>query len=249
MIKFTRIHASDEEYDKKQWYKTKQVLTTLSSVKHPNIVEVFEIGEIDITDSNYQQLLDMINWNEVDSKPEASYNQHNSPLSIPYVIMEYIEGHDMVEQHANSEQALELLTDLMSALSVFAKYNICHGDMNFQNVIYNTKTGRYVVIDFDYSEITNTSKYRADIDVVNENLPDVLLYPQDYDKQLLPDTGNLNSGGVVIAGYCNHALLTNGKRSLNHYIMILSTLLGSRPLVLSLEFDQTSRWQNGVELL
>jgi len=154
VLKFTRIVTLDVAQDKEQWYKTKQVLTTLSSIKHPNIVEVYEVGEVDITDSNYQRFLDMINWNEVKSEPEPYYNQHDSSSGIPYVIMQYIEGHDMIKQHTNSEQALELITDLMSALSVFAKYNIRHGDMKFQNVIYNTKTGRYVVIDFDFSEIT-----------------------------------------------------------------------------------------------
>ena len=52
--------------------------------------------------------------------------------------------------------------------------------MNFQNVIYNVKTGKYTVIDFDYSIITDLISYESDIDVMNGNLRDGILFLQDH---------------------------------------------------------------------
>ena len=235
VIKFTLIH----QYAIDQIVSTKKVLNILRGVHHPNIVRIYEIGTIYTTDNNYDQINTLI-------------GDDDKHLDIAYVIMEYIEGSTM-NNHLEPDQLQPLMFDVMSALKTFDRYNIRHGDMNFQNVIYNIKTNKYVVIDFDFSSIITKPQedayFETDIDFVNDNMNRYIFYPEDdsmitddddeYIKFMLPNTSLMNK-------YCNYASSTK-RKPLDHYISILSILLGDEPVIINFENDVNEVWKYGIK--
>jgi len=244
-VKFTLIQDDDyrSEYEH-QWMQSKEVLTILIKIQHPNIVRIYEVGDIKVNSRDYKQIITMINSVDVE------YSHHSDNINIPYTVMDYIEGYNLNEKHIDDDQAFNILTDLMSALTVFNKYNIYHGDLSFHNVMYNTKTNKYVVIDFDYAEILNSTNYldyaTLDTKFVNDNLLFSIFYPQDsgysddnyvHHNYMLPDTTLINK-------YCNYAVETKGL-PLTHYITILSILMGERVIDIELEHEEIESWQYG----
>jgi len=216
---------------------SEQVLKVLTTVQHPNVIRVYEVGDIDVENKDYKYLLKILNHGE-----KRKDYIHASKFNIPYTVMEYVEGRDIDDIVVTHDQAVDIMTDLMSALKVFEKYNIIHHDMNFHNILYNTKTNKHVIIDFDYSEINNINTDISDISTVNLNLGINLhnTYSDNNAKIVLPSTTAINK-------YYLHYERGNGKSSLDHYIMVLSLLLGEQPLVLTLEHNVRETWQYGVK--
>jgi hypothetical protein len=156
--------------------------------------------------------------------------------------MDNIEGYNLNHPINDNVQALCIMTDLMSALRVFEKYNIHHNDMNFQNIMYNIKTNKYVVIDFDYSEINNDPNYVnndsiSDIETVNFNLQEFYGF--------IPE--NNTEGDIAIDRYHGYTESAKGGLSLGHYISMLSSFLGQQRLILTLEYNQEEHWQYGIK--
>jgi serine/threonine protein kinase len=251
VIKFTLIDYDDIS-GKDQLLATKRVLTILSKIKHPNIVRIYEIGDVKVNSSDYQQVLDIFNWNEEQSQPEQSDSSFHFGFDIPYVIMEYINGYDMSNRDLEPDKVPHLLTDLVSALRVFQNHNIRHGDMNFQNVIYNIDTNNYVVIDFDFSRIINLPQEQlyteTDMYFVNINIVAGLSYlkrstytDEKYSSYypMLPDTTLINK-------YCNYTIEATSL-PINHYVSVFSILMGAKPVILTLEHGQKEEWQYGIK--
>jgi len=246
-VKFTLVQDDDRPEDKLQRMQTREVLTVLTKVQHPSIVRIYEVGDIKVNNMYYEQIITMIN-NVV-----VEYSHHSNNFNIPYTVMEYIEGYNLHDKHITDDQAFHIITDLFSALTTFSNYNIFHGDLSFNNVMYNVKTNKYVVFDFDYSQIlnpTNNPNYiNPDIIFVNDGLSVGIFYPEDsgymddnniVHNYMLPDTTLINK-------YCNYAIETNNL-PLTHYITIFSILMGEKILDIELEHEEMEKWQYGKKL-
>jgi len=257
VIKFI-LFESLAEYNDPRILESRQVLTLLSTIVHPNIIKIYQIGEVNVDSSDYRTILNIVN-----SHGRGKHSYHSMKINIPYIVMEYIEGHEIGNALMELEQKLHFLQDTMSALRVLEKYNIIHCDINFQNILYDVILDRYVIIDFDYSRFvkprslssnSNNNNNINDIDFVNDSLYTNAFYPEKSYRfvngmiyiNMLPDDNIVNK-------YINHAtsmrasyVTGSSKLRLEHYITILSTLMGEQELVLTIEHDEEERWQYGV---
>jgi hypothetical protein len=111
-------------------------------------------------------------------------------------------------------------------------------------ILYTTlkQTNKYVVIDFDYAIFENDNT----LDVFNANWCMIycLYYPNKIENEfgqpfMLPDTSISNK-------YANYVVVQTLSQPLDHYINILSVLLGEKELRLTLEHGQKEKWQYGV---
>lgn len=99
-----------------------------ASLNHPNIVGVYDTGEQSIT------------------VPDGS------TVSIPYIVMEYVEGHTVHElltdgQPVPINEAVEITTGILKALAYSHKRGLVHRDIKPGNVML-TNDGKIKVMDF-----------------------------------------------------------------------------------------------------
>lgn len=99
-----------------------------ASLNHPNIVGVYDTGEQTVT------------------VPDGS------TISIPYIIMEYVEGHTVHElltdgQPVPINEAVEITTGILNALAYSHKRGLVHRDIKPGNVML-TNDGKIKVMDF-----------------------------------------------------------------------------------------------------
>lgn len=96
----------------------------LSELTHPNIVPILEYGNININGS-----------------------------SLPYMVMKYIDGQSIrrklkVQGSFSWEEASQVLEHISSALDYLYLNNFCHRDIKPDNIIYDTASGQWVLVDF-----------------------------------------------------------------------------------------------------
>lgn len=99
-----------------------------ASLNHPNIVGVYDTGEQPVT------------------VPDGS------TISIPYIVMEYVEGHTVHElltdgQPVPINEAVEITTGILNALAYSHKRGLVHRDIKPGNIML-TNDGKIKVMDF-----------------------------------------------------------------------------------------------------
>jgi serine/threonine-protein kinase len=101
-----------------------------ASLNHPAVVAVYDSGE----------------------EPVASSDTGQPSLAVPYIVMEYVEGHtlrDVIKrgQPLPWEEALRITSGVLAALAYSHRSNIVHRDIKPANVML-TPTGDVKVMDF-----------------------------------------------------------------------------------------------------
>ena len=99
-----------------------------AALNHPTIVAVYDSGEEELTDPN------------------------GSARSVPYIVMEYVEGHTVRELLGDGEavpipEAVEITTGVLDALEYSHRAGIVHRDIKPGNIML-TSTGAVKVMDF-----------------------------------------------------------------------------------------------------
>ncbi|MDO5746254.1 MAG: Stk1 family PASTA domain-containing Ser/Thr kinase [Actinomycetaceae bacterium] len=99
-----------------------------ASLNHPNIVAVYDTGE------------------ESETLPDGS------SISIPFIIMEYVEGHTVRQllsdgQPVPIDEAVEITTGVLNALEYSHSQGLVHRDIKPGNIML-TMTGKVKVMDF-----------------------------------------------------------------------------------------------------
>ena len=99
-----------------------------AALNHPTIVAVYDSGEEEITTPN------------------------GSTRSVPYIVMEYVEGHTVRELLGDGEavpipEAVEITTGVLDALEYSHRAGIVHRDIKPGNIML-TSTGAVKVMDF-----------------------------------------------------------------------------------------------------
>jgi len=225
-----------------------RIYSEVRKISHPNIVTVYDVGRISSIDNKYHSLLSLF-------KHDMYLYSLRGPLledtDIIYILMEYIEGYILEERSLTEDETLSLITDLFSALRVLHSHNIVHGDLTVYNIMYDQISTRYKLLDFGLSEFIRSRQHLID-EVIRANnviitcrfypLPIAGIEDDTVTSYVLPDSSAVNK-------YVDH--MNKNKRSdrtLDYCIIILSTLLGSRPLQLTLEDHHIETWQYGVEV-
>lgn len=226
----------------------------MKNIKHPNIVRIYVVDEIKPTDPIHQEILKLQKFDEY-----GNYEGYKiyTDVSIPYVIMEYIDGYSPTWPDISPEQCLLILVDLMSMVRVLQKYNLYHGDFQYHNVMYDTVSQRCKLIDLD------TVSYKKDTDVYDEvNDVDRTVIECLYNRETLVSDDILHDNGeyefrtiyppltddTALNKYINYVIREpNYHLPLDHYIRQLSMLLGSEKVAIALEGEQYEIWHYGVK--
>jgi len=121
-------------------------LEKLKSIDHENIVGIHQYGTIDTSNTSYLNCVKLLNTPQnrrdnilTDSIPD--YALRNGKCF--YTLMEYVDGHE-VRYISNS-----VSQDVKLAKRELEQHDITHDDIRESNILYNSKTGKYVLIDFD----------------------------------------------------------------------------------------------------
>lgn len=92
-------------------------------------------------------------------------------------IIEDLEGYDNLNRFrlANYIIKLDIVKSLIEALKIFHSYRIDHGDINFDNIMYNSTIKKLVLIDLDNSCYITDCKC---ISKINPNINETYLSPE-----------------------------------------------------------------------
>lgn len=109
-----------------------------ASLNHPNIVAVYDTGEEDVT------------------TPDGS------TVSVPYIVMEYVEGHTVRDLLAGGapvpiDEAVEIISGVLSALKYSHVHGLVHRDIKPGNIML-TNTGKIKVMDFGIARALTDSQ-------------------------------------------------------------------------------------------
>ena len=109
-----------------------------ASLNHPNIVGVYDTGEEDVT------------------TPDGSHVQ------VPYIVMEYVEGHSVRDLLAGGtpvpiDEAVEIISGVLSALEYSHAHGLVHRDIKPGNIML-TNTGKIKVMDFGIARALTDSQ-------------------------------------------------------------------------------------------
>lgn len=96
----------------------------LSELKHPNVVPILGYGDISIEGESY-----------------------------PYMAMKFIDGQSLRQKikaqgHLSWEEASKVLKDILEALNYLCEKKFCHRDIKPDNIIYDTKSQKWILVDF-----------------------------------------------------------------------------------------------------
>lgn len=109
-----------------------------ASLNHPNIVAVYDTGE------------------EVVTTPDGS------GVSVPYIVMEYVEGHTVKDLLADGtpvpiDEAVEIVSGVLSALEYSHSQSLVHRDIKPGNIMLTTD-GKVKVMDFGIARALTDSQ-------------------------------------------------------------------------------------------
>lgn len=109
-----------------------------ASLNHPNIVAVYDTGE------------------------ESTLLPDGSNVSVPYIVMEYVEGHTVKELLSDGtavpiDEAVEIASGILSALSYAHNARLVHRDIKPGNVML-TNDGKVKVMDFGIARALTDSQ-------------------------------------------------------------------------------------------
>lgn len=109
-----------------------------ASLNHPNIVAVYDTGE------------------------EETTTPDGSTVSIPYIVMEYVEGHTVRDLLAGGapvpiDEAVEIISGVLSALDYSHTHGLVHRDIKPGNIML-TNTGKIKVMDFGIARALTDSQ-------------------------------------------------------------------------------------------
>jgi serine/threonine protein kinase len=240
VVKFKLVYGNDNE-------SGEEVYRRLMSISHPNIVKVYEVGNVMPSTAIYDQVYKLINW-DFESGEESDINTVYG-RNIPFVISQHIDGYTIDNRVITN--VIPLIQNVFSAIKVFQKYLIVHDDLQPQNIMFNTQTSQYVIIDFDLSYFGTDNA--TDKEYFIETLETVLFYPNKKPHTFV-DSSTVNTSSntkeiksllllpdvTEINKFYNFAVLTPPNNTdLNIYITVLSALLGNYPFTLQLEEQQT----------
>ncbi len=109
-----------------------------ASLNHPNIVAVYDTGEEIVSDAT------------------------NRSLAIPYIVMEYVEGHTVKELISDGtavpiNEAIEIVSGVLSALQYSHANHLVHRDIKPGNIML-TPEGKVKVMDFGIARALTDSQ-------------------------------------------------------------------------------------------
>ena len=105
----------------------------LSELKHPNIVPILGYGDISIEGESY-----------------------------PYMAMKFIDGQSLRQKikaqgRLSWEEASKVLKDILEALNYLCEKKFCHRDIKPDNIIFDTKSQKWILVDFGIAKSMHES--------------------------------------------------------------------------------------------
>ena len=148
-----------------------------ASLNHPNIVAVYDTGEEIVSDAT------------------------NRSLAIPYIVMEYVEGHTVKELISDGtavpiNEAIEIVSGVLSALQYSHANHLVHRDIKPGNIML-TPEGKVKVMDFGIARaLTDSQATMTQTNAVVGTAQ--YLSPEQARGETVDERSDLYSTGVVI---------------------------------------------------
>ena len=148
-----------------------------ASLNHPNIVAVYDTGEEIVSDAT------------------------NRSLAIPYIVMEYVEGHTVKELISDGtavpiNEAIEIVSGVLSALQYSHDNHLVHRDIKPGNIML-TPEGKVKVMDFGIARaLTDSQATMTQTNAVVGTAQ--YLSPEQARGETVDERSDLYSTGVVL---------------------------------------------------
>ena len=148
-----------------------------ASLNHPNIVAVYDTGEEIVSDAT------------------------NRSLAIPYIVMEYVEGHTVKELISDGtavpiNEAIEIVSGVLSALQYSHANHLVHRDIKPGNIML-TPEGKVKVMDFGIARaLTDSQATMTQTNAVVGTAQ--YLSPEQARGETVDERSELYSTGVVL---------------------------------------------------
>ena len=148
-----------------------------ASLNHPNIVAVYDTGEEIVSDAT------------------------NRSLAIPYIVMEYVEGHTVKELISDGtavpiNEAIEIVSGVLSALQYSHANHLVHRDIKPGNIML-TSDGKVKVMDFGIARaLTDSQATMTQTNAVVGTAQ--YLSPEQARGETVDERSDLYSTGVVL---------------------------------------------------
>ena len=148
-----------------------------ASLNHPNIVAVYDTGEEIVSDAT------------------------NRSIAIPYIVMEYVEGHTVKELISDGtavpiNEAIEILSGVLSALQYSHDNHLVHRDIKPGNIML-TSDGKVKVMDFGIARaLTDSQATMTQTNAVVGTAQ--YLSPEQARGETVDERSDLYSTGVVL---------------------------------------------------
>ena len=148
-----------------------------ASLNHPNIVAVYDTGEEIVSDAT------------------------NRSLAIPYIVMEYVEGHTVKELISDGtavpiNEAIEIVSGVLSALQYSHANHLVHRDIKPGNIML-TPEGKVKVMDFGIARaLTDSQDTMTQTNAVVGTAQ--YLSPEQARGETVDERSDLYSTGVVL---------------------------------------------------
>ena len=148
-----------------------------ASLNHPNIVAVYDTGEEIVSDAT------------------------NRSLAIPYIVMEYVEGHTVKELVSDGtavpiNEAIEIVSGVLSALQYSHANHLVHRDIKPGNIML-TPEGKVKVMDFGIARaLTDSQATMTQTNAVVGTAQ--YLSPEQARGETVDERSDLYSTGVVL---------------------------------------------------
>ena len=148
-----------------------------ASLNHPNIVAVYDTGEEIVSDAT------------------------NRSLAIPYIVMEYVEGHTVKELISDGtavpiNEAIEIVSGVLSAMQYSHANHLVHRDIKPGNIML-TPEGKVKVMDFGIARaLTDSQATMTQTNAVVGTAQ--YLSPEQARGETVDERSDLYSTGVVL---------------------------------------------------
>ena len=148
-----------------------------ASLNHPNIVAVYDTGEEIIEDAN------------------------NRSIAVPYIVMEYVEGHTVKDLISDGtavpiNEAIEIVSGVLSALQYSHANHLVHRDIKPGNIML-TSEGKVKVMDFGIARaLTDSQATMTQTNAVVGTAQ--YLSPEQARGETVDERSDLYSTGVVL---------------------------------------------------